>query len=155
MLNSNAVRAAHVCSGFAAMRLFGDMKKIPWAVCFGDTDSNLICLTALEGETSNFVAWNIRRLLQADFSKDNIKRGLMLMREIPWSTLPMEQAHGEPPQSQTSDAMMTRRSMLHMSRALFLPDAEDRCVMNLQKVIEGLRRKRPRKISRRQRAFVR
>ena len=29
--------------------------------------------------------------------------------------------------------MVARRSMLHMSRALFLPDAEDQCVMNLQK----------------------
>ena len=43
--------------------------------------------------------------------------------------------------------MIVRRSMLHMSRALFLPDAEDRCVMNLQKVIERLRLKRPRKMS--------
>ena len=34
--------------------------------------------------------------------------------------------------------MIARRSMLHMSRALFLPDGEDRCVMNL---IERLRRK--------------
>ena len=37
--------------------------------------------------------------------------------------------------------------MLHMARALFFPDAEDRRVMNRQKVIERLRRKRPRKIS--------
>ena len=44
--------------------------------------------------------------------------------------------------------------MLHMSRALFFPDAEDRCVMNLEKVIERLRRKRPRKMSGRQ-AYVR
>ena len=37
--------------------------------------------------------------------------------------------------------------MLHMARVLFFPDAEDRRVMNRQKVIERLRRKRPRKIS--------
>ena len=47
--------------------------------------------------------------------------------------------------------MIARRSMLHMSRALCPPDAEDRCVMNLQKVIERLRR--PRKMSGRQAYF--
>ena len=36
--------------------------------------------------------------------------------------------------------------LLHMARALFFPDAEERCVMNRQKVIERLRRKRLRKI---------
>ena len=43
--------------------------------------------------------------------------------------------------------------MLHMFRALFLPDAEDRCVMNRQMVTERLRRQRPRKMSGRQAYF--
>ena len=138
MLSIDAVRAAHVCSGFMVMRFFGDMKKMPWALCFGDIDSNLICLEALEGEISNLVAWKVRRLLQAGFHLHNIKRGLMLMREISWSMLPVEQAHGSTGSIHKLHPMMgseviSRRSMLHMSRALFFPDAEDRCAMNLQK----------------------
>ena len=56
MLRSDAVRVAHVCSGFMVMRFFCDMKKIPWALCFCDIDSNMICLEALEGEISKLVA---------------------------------------------------------------------------------------------------
>ena len=111
-----------------------------------------MCLEALEGDISNLVAWKIRQLLQAGFRKDKIECGLTLMREIPWSTLPVEQAHGSTASTHKFHPMMgsemiARRSMLHMARALFLPDAEDRRVMNRQKVIERLRRKRPRKIS--------
>ena len=43
--------------------------------------------------------------------------------------------------------MIARRMMLHMSRALFFPDAEDRWVVNRQKASERMRRKRPRKTS--------
>ena len=128
---------------------------MPWALCLGDIDSNLICLEALEGEISNLVARKIRRLLQVGFNKDKIKRGLMLMREIPWSTLPVEQARGSTASTHKLHPMMdsemtAQRAMLHMSRALFFPDAEDRCVLNLEKVIERLRRKQPRKMSGRQ-----
>ena len=56
-------------------RFFGDRKKMSWALCFGDIDSNLICLEALEGELSKLVAWEIRRLLQAGFSKDKENHG--------------------------------------------------------------------------------
>ena len=59
---------------------------------FHGDEVHVICMEALEGEISNLVAWNIR-WLQAGFSKDKIKCGLMLMREIPWSLLPVEQAH--------------------------------------------------------------
>ena len=70
----------------------------------------------------------------------------------------MEQAHDYTASSHTLHPMMgsemiALRSMPHISCALFCPDAEDRCVMNFQKVIERLRRKRPRKMSRRQAYF--
>ena len=42
MLSSDAVRAAHVCSGFM-------VKKMPWALFFGDIHSNLICLERSRG----------------------------------------------------------------------------------------------------------
>ena len=127
MLSIDAVRAPHVCSGFMVMTFFGDMKKMPCALCFGDIDFNLICLEVLEGEISNLVAWKVRRLLQAGFHLHNIKRGLMLMREISWSTLPVEQAHGSTGSIHKLHPMMgseviSRRSMLHMSRALFFPE---------------------------------
>ena len=52
MLRSAAVRAAHVCSAFMVVRFIGDMRQMPWALCIGDIDSNLICLTPREGEIS-------------------------------------------------------------------------------------------------------
>ena len=52
MLRSDAVRVAHVCSGFILTRFCGYMKKMSWALCLGDIDSNLVCLEALEGELS-------------------------------------------------------------------------------------------------------
>ena len=115
-------------------------------------------MEALEGEIPDLVAWRIRRLLQVGFNKGKIKRGLMLMREIPWSTLLVEQARGSTASTHKLHPMMGsemtgRRSMPHMLHALFFPDAENRCVMNLE-VIERLRRKRPRKMSGRQ-AYVR
>ena len=69
------------------------------------------------------------------FEEHTLKRGLMLMREIPWSALPAEQAHGSTASIHKlhpvmGSEMIARRSMLHMSRALFRPDAEDRCVVN-------------------------
>ena len=78
MLRSDAVRAAHVCSGFRVMWFFGDMRKVQWEaeIRFGDIDSNLVCLEALGGGISNLVAWKIRRLLQADCRKHKIKRVL-------------------------------------------------------------------------------
>ena len=94
--------------------------------------------------------WKTRRSLQVGFNKDKIKRGLMLPRETPWSKLPVEQAHGS---TASTHNVIALRWILHMSRALLLLDAEDRCVMHLQKVIERLRRKRPRKMSVRQAYF--
>ena len=122
----------------------GYMKKMPWALCFGDIGSNLICLEALEGEISNLVSWKIPGLLQAGFNTDKIKRGLMLMMEILWSTLTVGQAYDSTASTRKFHPMMgsemiAGRTMLHMSRALFRPDAEDRCVMNHQKVSERLR----------------
>ena len=49
MLSSDAVHAAHVCSRFIVMRFFGDVKKMPWALFFGDIHSNLICLERSRG----------------------------------------------------------------------------------------------------------
>ena len=78
------------------------------------------------------------RLLQAGFSKDNIKRRLMFMWEIPWSSRRVESARGftffftRSLYLMMGPEMIAWRSMLLLLRALFLPDAEDRCVMNLQ-----------------------
>ena len=70
MLRSDAVRAAHVCSGFMVMRFFGDLKKMSWALCL---------LEASRVGFSNLVAWTTRLLLQARFSKNKIKRGLVFV----------------------------------------------------------------------------
>ena len=116
------------CSAFMVMRFCGDMRKMPWALCIGDIDSNLICLEAVKGEISNLVAWKKQRTLQAT-AKTNITHGFMLMRELPWSSkLPAEQAHGSTASIHKLHPMMgsemiARRSMPHMSRALSLPDA--------------------------------
>ena len=58
------------CGAFMVMRFCGDMRKMPWALCIGDIDSNLICLEAVKGEISNLVAWKKQRTLQAGYSKD-------------------------------------------------------------------------------------
>ena len=126
------------------------MKKMPRALRLGDIDSNL----TYKGE----ICCCVEDSTVVGFSKDKIKRWLMLMREIPRSTLSVERAHGSTAsilklRPMKRSGMNGWRSMLHMSRALFLPDAEDPCVMNLQKVIEQLRGKRPRKMSWRQAYF--
>ena len=117
---------------FMMMSFFRKMKKVPWALCLGDIDSNLICLEALEGDIANLVAWKIQRVLQAGFNKNKIKRGLMLIREIPWSTLAVEQTYGT-------------TASIHKLHPLM--------EMKLQNVIERLRRTRPRWVSERQAYF--
>ena len=126
MLRSGAARAARVCCGFMTMRFFDNMKNMPWALCLSDIDSNLSCLEALKSEISNLVVWKMSRLLQACFSIDEIKRVLMLMSEIPWSTLSVEQARGSAAPTHelhpmTGSEMIARRSMMHLSRALSFP----------------------------------
>ena len=125
---------------------------------FGDIHSNLICMEALEGDISNLCCVDYSTVAAGGFQQDKIKRGLMLMREIPWSTPSVERAHGSAASSHELHPMMgsemiARRTMLHKSRALFFPDAEDRWVVNRQKASERLRRKRPRKTSWRQAYF--
>ena len=75
MLRSDAVRVPHVRSGLMVMRFFGDVKKMPWALCLCNIDSSLICLGALEGEISKIIAWKIRRLLQAGLKSIHLSVG--------------------------------------------------------------------------------
>ena len=63
MLRSGAVRAAHVCSGFMVMGI--SMGAVLWRYPF-----QLDLLRKLSRVRFRiFVAWTIRRLLQARFSK--------------------------------------------------------------------------------------
>ena len=96
------------------------------------------------GSSRGCVARKIQRLLQASFSRNQIKCGLMLVREISWSTLPVKQAHGSTVSTHKlhpvmGTEMIAWRSVLHM--------------LNRLNVIERLRRKRPQKMSGKQAYF--
>ena len=98
------VRAVHVCSAFKVVRFIGDMRQVPWALSIGDIDSNLICLESREGE----ILWRGR--FDGCLGKFHGQRFPMVGSE-----------------------MTARRSTLYMPRALVVPKADVRCVMNRQK----------------------
>ena len=68
MWRSDDVCVKHVCSGFMAVRFFGDT-KMSNGRCASAILTPTLSAWKLEGEISNLVAWKIRRLLQVGSAK--------------------------------------------------------------------------------------
>ena len=93
-LRSECVDAALVCGAFITRSVLYQLEKCPWSLVMGDIDENLDALQEQARAPRELVAKKIQTLLRMDFSRDVIKEGLMLLRDVRWSIASCEQGHG-------------------------------------------------------------
>ena len=75
-------------------KVFDPLLDYPWCLAIGDVDVNLDIISTNAFVLTDATATKILRLLHIGFCRDVLKDGIALIREIPWSTFAVEQAHG-------------------------------------------------------------
>lgn len=135
--------------------MFDEARGLPWSLAVDDVDTKLDCL--LDGEMPGEPASAmISTLLNRGWSRQDIKQGLVLLLECPWSTRCAEQLHASlslmkryhPDGGQES---LMVRAGIHSIRLLLpelsmLQKKEQRCCDRLSR----LSRRQPEKIFGRQ-----
>ena len=157
-LRSMSIYFSHVAAGFINKRVFSVIRNYPWSLCIGDISTNLDILAVDTSEISDTCTFKIRALLKMGFNRVKLEQAIDVMREAPFSSIPVEQGHG-------SCAVMHRfhplytghqlatRSMLHQARHLFTrPESELKLDKRAQR-IHRLREKQPGKTSARHAFF--
>ena len=92
------------------------MQALPWSLAIGDIEENLEGLLQ-EADVHDLTAHKILQLLRLGWNRQQIKDAIMLFRDVHWSTLGVEQAHGSAAVMHRhhtfSTDMLAARSFLH------------------------------------------
>ncbi|CAK0909364.1 unnamed protein product [Prorocentrum cordatum] len=91
-LQSKAIHCAQVSLALVTWRALDDARGLPWSLATGDVDGKLDALAAGD-MPQDAVAARVYCLLQCGWPRADIKRGLSLLLECPWSTRCAEQLH--------------------------------------------------------------
>lgn len=147
----SALHACQVTRAFMHERVFSVLSDYPWRLAVGDIQKNLDLLAASEEPIPDSCAHKVRLLLRAGFNRTRLEEGVALLREVPWSSVPVEQAHASAAVLHRfhpgySEDLLSTRATLHQCRHLFQnPDLakEDKA----QKRLEAMQRRNPEKTS--------
>ena len=97
------------------------LQALPWSLAIGDIEENLEGLLQ-EADVHDLTAHKILQLLRLGWNRQQIKDAIMLFRDVHWSTLGVEQAHGSAAVMHRhhtfSTDMLAARSFLHQCRHL-------------------------------------
>lgn len=137
---------AHIQEALLAAR------RPPWDLAKGDVDENLTTLDKLRDEPAEEVTCKVWKLLKLGWSRDELKQGLTLLRQVHWSSTPVEQAHSGSHHAmrrrkQYRGRTMRARVMLHMMRGLVVYDVKDKARRRLTAQLQRLRRWQPNRIT--------
>ena len=151
-LRSECVDAALVCGAFITRSVLYQLEKCPWSLVMGDIDENLDALQEQARAPRELIAKKIQTLLRMDFSRDVIKEGLMLLRDVHWSTASCEQGHGSASAISRQHpnyglAMLSQRALIHMARSLLLGHVGASGDAQIGKAARALARSKPGRIS--------
>ena len=97
-------------------------------------------------------AHKVRLLLHKGFSRARLVSAVSLLREVPWSSVPVEQAHASAAvlhryHPEYSVGLLSTRATLHQCRHLFQQPLDDRVAARAAQKLESMKRKAPEKVS--------
>jgi hypothetical protein len=151
-LKSNCINGGHVSFHFFWRRVLQPASEAPWCLCFGDVKANVEELR--DGpEPSELVSWQLWCMLRAGISENIVMLTIILMKEIPWTTLPAEQQHGvmaalhrfHP--DYAVDMLAARTMISLLRRMLWSMSKEHKALVKVSRKISKLKRKHPWKAS--------
>ena len=147
----NALHSCQVARAFMHERIFSSLAEYPWRLAVGNIQENLDLLAASEEPIADSCAHKIRLLARAGFNRSRLEEGVALLREVPWSSVPVEQAHASAAVLHRfhpgySEDMLSTRATLHQCRHLF-QNPELAKEGRAQKRLEALQRRNPEKSS--------
>ena len=151
-LRGSVVHSSHVAASFIQDKVFSPLKDYPWRLALGDVDENLQILAATGGPIRDSLTHKLRILLQMGYNKARLVSAVTLLREVPWSSVPVEQAHASAAvlhrfHPQYSTGMLATRATLHQARHLFQQPPEDRVAARAARKLEKVRRRAPEQVS--------
>ena len=146
------LHAAHVQVAYIKKSIFGQLESYPWCLAIGDVAANLDRLAETTGPIADSTTHKVRALLQVGFNRERLVAGIGLLQEVPWSTVPVEQAHASAAclhkyHPGYSQKMLSSRATLHQCRHLFIPPPEDTKEAKAASRLASLQRKDPTKVS--------
>lgn len=151
-LRHAVVRGAHVAAAFMHRKVFSQMSEYPWKLCVGNVAANLDALAASEEPIRDSCAHKVRSLLKLGFNKDKLISAVQLLREVPWSSVPVEQAHASAAvlhrfHPEYGVGVLATRATLHQCRHFWLEPPEVTKEARQATKIKNLTRKAPEKAS--------
>lgn len=157
-LRAEVVAASHVCAAYIHRKVFDVLSGWPWKLLEGDLEDNLAALEASNDAPGDPFADGIRELLRAGCNREQVKAAVLLLRDAPWSTAPVEQSHGSCAVLHKfhplySGAQLAQRAMLHQCRHLFTTSAGDRALVRKADAVRKSQRSRRNRTSGRHEFF--
>lgn len=147
-LRSASVRSAYTSRAYIEDRLFRIADDFPWRLAFGDIQDNLEKLHSEPYQGHDRATQQIKQLLQIGFPRSQLGDLVALLREVPWTTVTVEQAHGSMAVLHRQHPGLGRkalahRTMIHQCRALFQNPQAEKVLGRIEKRLERLRGQTP------------
>ena len=148
-LQSGSLFSAHASVAFLSKRVFQVAKAYPWKLTLGNVAANLQALADSDAPVADPTTTQIKSLLSLGYNREALSDAVSLLREVPWSTLGVEQAHGSVAcihklHHGCGAETIACRSLLHQARHLFVapPEAkaEERARAKTQRLQRSVKR---------------
>ena len=154
-LRSCALTAVHISSSYICRKLFNVAGGLPWSLCVGDISLNLQCLEDEGYDGDDPTVLKILELMRLGYNRQRLAEGISLLRDIPWSTVTVEQAHGSMAAIHRlhptfSSGVLAHRTMVHQCRNFFNKPQEEKAIERVEQKAEALRSKMPQRAHARQ-----
>ena len=155
----DVISGAHISAAYFHMKCLRQVHQYPWCIAIGDQDKNLDALRA-GPEPQQPTAAKIWWLLQRDFPRVQLKAGLQLLLDAPWSTSATEQGHSMGALIKRAHPEMTEHSVIARAmvygfvKLLPAPTQKEKIVERLKKQMAQLDRKKPERVGARQMFFA-
>jgi hypothetical protein len=151
-LRQAVVHGAHVAAAFIHNKVFSKLSEFPWKLAVGSISANLDALAASEEPIRDSCAHKIRRLLHMGYNRDKLHAAVALLREIPWSSVPVEQAHASAAvlhrfHPEYALGVLATRATLHQCRHFWLEPPEVAKEAKQERQVGRLARMSPQKTS--------
>jgi hypothetical protein len=151
-LQTAALLSARASAAFLTKRVFHVARGLPWKLAQGDVAANLEALDNSSDAVTDPTTAQIKSLLALGFNRTALADAVTLLREVPWSTLGVEQAHGSVAcihklHRGCGVETITCRALLHQARHLFVPSPEAKAEEKAKAQLEKLRRSAKKSVS--------
>lgn len=150
-LRSAALTAVHVSCAYIHKKIFSVADELPWSLVAGDVSENLQRLADKGYDGDDPTVMKIVELLRLGYNRERLVEGVSLLRDVPWSTMTVEQAHGSLAcihrlHPTLSVGVLAHRAMIHQCRHMFHQPMEEREIARADQKAVALRKKMPQKI---------